>query len=132
VAFYAGLHGQQSFPVLSLEPGVVGVAAEGGEGTPSPMLSVVGLTLDNLQPHVTKANEHLPINNLQLQVSLHNGLKAFVVAGPPCTLYGLVSSLRKVKASSGLDQSKIPFSQHKPVFSMHFLVVGVPYHSEHL
>jgi len=32
--------------------------------------------------------------------------------------------------SFGLDQSKIPVSQRKIVFSMRFLVVNVPYHSE--
>jgi len=129
--FYAGLRGQQSFPVLSLEPSIVEDAIKSGEGAPSPMLSVVGLALDNLQPHVAGTNKHLPSNS-QLQVSLHNGPKAFVVTGPPRALYGLVSSLRKIKAPSGLDQSKIPFSQRKPVFSMRFLVVGVPYHSNHL
>jgi fatty acid synthase subunit beta len=40
--------------------------------------------------------------------------------------------LRKVRAPSGLDQSKTPFSQRKPVFSVRFLVVGVPYHSAYL
>ena len=47
-------------------------------------------------------------------------------------LFGLVTSLRKVRAQSGLDQSKTPFSQRKPVFSIRFLLVGVPYHSEYL
>jgi fatty acid synthase subunit alpha len=46
--------------------------------------------------------------------------------------FGLVTSLRKVRAQSGLDQSKTPFSQRKPVFSIRFLLVGVPYHSEYL
>jgi MaoC like domain len=36
-----------------------------------------------------------------------------------------------VRARSGLDQSKTPFSQRKPVFSIRFLLVGVPYHSEY-
>ena len=40
--------------------------------------------------------------------------------------------MRKVRAQSGLDQSKTPFSQRKPVFSIRFLIVGVPYHSEYL
>ena len=30
------------------------------------------------------------------------------------------------------DQSKTPFSQRKPVFSIRFLIIGVPYHSEYL
>jgi fatty acid synthase subunit alpha, fungi type len=41
-------------------------------------------------------------------------------------------SLRKVNAQSGFDQSRTPFSQQKPVFSIRFLLVGVPYHSEYL
>jgi fatty acid synthase subunit alpha len=57
-------------------------------------------------------------------VSLHNGLRTFVVNGPACSLYGLVTSLRALTA---LDQSKIPFSQRKLVFSVRVLVVGVPY-----
>ena len=129
--FFAGLRGQQAFPVLALEPGIVDDAVEGGEGYPTPMLSVVGLQLKDLEPHVAKTNKHLP-DNSKLHISLHNGSKAFVVTGPPRSLYGLVTSLRKVKAPSGLDQSKTPFSQRKPVFSVRFLVVGVPYHSDYL
>jgi fatty acid synthase subunit alpha, fungi type len=45
---------------------------------------------------------------------------------------GLVTSLRKIRAPSGLNQSKTPFSQQKPVFSIRFLLVGVPYHSDYL
>jgi fatty acid synthase subunit beta len=129
--FFSGLRGQQAFPVTALEPGIVQDSLQGGEGPPSPMLSVTGLSLKELESHVVGTNEHLPRTS-RLQVSLHNGPKAFVVTGPPKSLYGLVTSLRKVKASSGLDQSKVPFSQRKPVFSTRFLVVGVPYHSDYI
>ena len=129
--FYCGLRGQQAFPVTAVEPSIVQDAITGGEGTPSPMLSIAGLTLKELQPHITKTNQHLP-DTSQLHVSLHNGPKTFVVTGPSKALFGLVTSLRKVKAQSGLDQSKTPFSQRKPVFSIRFLLVGVPYHSEYL
>ena len=57
-------------------------------------------------------------------MSLHNGLRTFVVNGPAHSLYRLVTSLRALTA---LDQSKIPFCQRKPVFSVRVLVVGVPY-----
>ena len=40
--------------------------------------------------------------------------------------------MRKVRAQNGLDQSKTPFSQRKPVFSIRFLLVGVPYHRKYL
>ncbi|KAF4614083.1 hypothetical protein D9613_007929 [Agrocybe pediades] len=129
--FYAGLRGQQAFPVTSVEPSIVQDSIEGGEGTPSPMLSITGLSFKELEPHIIKTNKHLPETS-QLYVSLYNGPKAFVVTGPPKALFGLVTSLRKVKAAAGADQSKIPFSQRKPVFSVRFLVVGVPYHSAYL
>ncbi|EAU85370.1 fatty acid synthetase alpha subunit [Coprinopsis cinerea okayama7 len=129
--FYSGLRGQQAFPVTAIEPSIVQDAIEGGEGTPSPMLSVTGLGLKDLQPHIEQTNKHLP-DNSKLFVSLHNGPKAFIITGPPKSLFGLVTSLRKIKAPSGADQSKIPFSQRKPVFSTRFLVVGVPYHSDYL
>ncbi|KAI0749711.1 fatty acid synthase [Daedaleopsis nitida] len=130
-SFYSGLRGQQAFPVLALEPSIVQDSVEGGEGAPSPMLSITGLPLKDLESHIGKTNKHLP-GNSKIGVSLHNGPKAFVVTGPPRSLYGLVTHLRKVRAPSGLDQSKTPFSQRKPVFSVRFLVVGVPYHSKYL
>ncbi|KAI0635636.1 fatty acid synthase [Trametes polyzona] len=129
--FFSGLRGQQAFPILALEPSIVQDSVEGGEGAPSPMLSVTGLPLKDLEAHIAKTNKHLP-DNSKIGVSLYNGPKAFVVTGPPRSLYGLVTHLRKVRAPSGLDQSKIPFSQRKPVFSVRFLVVGVPYHSKYL
>ncbi|KAF9485144.1 fatty acid synthetase alpha subunit [Pholiota conissans] len=129
--FYSGLRGQQAFPVTALEPSIIQDAVEGGEGVPSPMLSVTGLSLKELESHIVKTNKHLPATS-QLFVSLNNGPKAFVVTGPAKALFGLVTSLRKVKAPSGADQSKTPFSQRKPVFSIRFLVVGVPYHSGYL
>ncbi|KAJ7060332.1 hypothetical protein C8F01DRAFT_1220130 [Mycena amicta] len=118
--FFSGLRGQQAFPVVALEPGVINDAVEGGEGTPSPMLSVTGLKLSELESHIKKTNTHLA-ENAQVSVSLHNGPRAFVVTGPARSLYGLVTSL-----------CKTPFSQRKPVFSVRFLVVGVPYHSGYL
>ncbi|KAF7965824.1 hypothetical protein HWV62_41719, partial [Athelia sp. TMB] len=129
--FFGGLRGQEAFPLTSLEPTVVNDSVEGGEGTPSPMLAVTGLALKDLEPHIKKTNSHLSANS-QLHVSLNNGPRAFVITGPARSLYGLVTHLRKHRAASGLDQSKIQFSQRKPVFSVRFLVVNVPYHSDYL
>ncbi|KAJ7082184.1 hypothetical protein B0H15DRAFT_803293 [Mycena belliarum] len=62
----------------------------GGEGAPSPMLSVTGLKLIELEAHIKKTNTHLP--------EIHNGPRAFVVTVPARSLYGLVTSLRKSPA----------------------------------
>ena len=129
--FYSGLCGQQAFTVISLEPTIIQDVIEGGEGTPSQMLSIAGLNLKELELHIKQTNKHLP-DNAQVQVPLHNEPHTFVVNGPAHSLCGLVTSLRKIRAPTGLDQSKIPFSQCKPIFSIRFLVVGVPYHSGYL
>ena len=129
--FYSDIRGQQAFPVTSVEPSIVQGALEGSKGTPSPMLSITGLSLKELEPHIAKTDKYLPSIS-QLFVSLNNGPKAFVVTGPSKALFGLVTNLRKIKAPNGLDQSKVSFSQCKPVFSIRFLVIGVPYHSEYL
>jgi hypothetical protein len=55
---------------------------------------------------------------------LHNGAKNTAVVGPVRSLYGLVTALRKIRAPAGADQSKIPYSQRKNVFSMRLLVVN--------
>lgn len=129
--FYSGLRGQEAFPVLSIDPQIVKDSIDGGEGTPSPMLGVTGLGLDVLEKHIANTNKYLP-TNARMSISLNNGPKAFVVTGPAHSLHGLVISLRKIRAPTGLDQSKIPFSQRKAVFSVRFLTVGVPYHSSYL
>ena len=76
-------------------------------------------------------NKYLPENS-KLCISLHNSIKAFVITGPSRALHGLVTALRKVRAPSDLDQSKVPFSKRKPVFHVRFLLVGVPFHSPYL
>jgi malonyl CoA-acyl carrier protein transacylase len=129
--FYSGLRGQEAFPVLAIEPQLVKESVDGGEGVPSPMLGVTGLALDVLEKHIANTNKHLASNS-RMQISLYNGTKAFVVTGPARSLYGLVISLRKIRAPTGLDQNKIPFSQRKAAFSVRFLTVGVPYHSPYL
>ncbi|KAK7690523.1 hypothetical protein QCA50_005621 [Cerrena zonata] len=113
--FFCALRGQQYFPLLALEPTIIQDALDGGEGVPSPMLSVAGLTLKDLEPHVKNTNAHLPEKS-QLEISLHNGPRVFVVTGPPRALYGLVTNLRK----------------RKPVFSIAFLPINVPFHSQYL
>lgn len=129
--FYIGLRGQHAFPVLAIEPSIVADAIENGESTPSPMLGVNGLQLKDLETQLKKTNAFLPSNS-QLYVSLHNGPRNYVVTGPAKALYGLACALRTVKAPAGLDQSKVPFSKRKMVFTTRFMPINVPYHSPYL
>ena len=72
---------------------------------------------------------------LKVHVALSNGLRSFVVAGPPQSLYGLNVSLRRLKKGASGDtvnQDRIPFSQRKAKFNARFLPISVPFHSPYL
>jgi malonyl CoA-acyl carrier protein transacylase len=129
--FYLGLRGQDFFPLLALEPKLVEDAEENGEGVPTNMMIVNGMRLTDLENQVAKTNKHLPENS-QIYVSLHNGPRNYVVTGPAKALYGFGCALRSVKAPAGLDQSKVPFSKRKMVFTNRFMPINVPYHSPYL
>jgi fatty acid synthase subunit alpha, fungi type len=109
---FAGCRAQEIFPVVSLEPSIVQDTLDGREGLPSPMLSITGLLLKDLEPHIKDAHSHLPENST-LTLSLHNGPKAFVATGPGRALCGLVMSLRKFHAAILQIKAKFP-SPHAP------------------
>ncbi|KAI0295188.1 hypothetical protein BC826DRAFT_1104312 [Russula brevipes] len=93
--FFAGLRGQQLFPVLVLDPFVVQHSIEGGEGQPTPMLSVNGLLLKDLQPY----------NSKTLPMTLKSVYLFIMVPAP------------SIRAPNSSDQSKVEFSKRKPVFN---------------
>ena len=127
---FIGVRAQEAVPIVHLDPGMVSDCAE-VEGLPSAMLSVSGIEQSLLEKLINQTNKFLD-SSIQIGISLNNGPKNFVVTGPPKSLYGLVLTLRKSKASPSDDQSKIPFSQRKPVFSVRFLPICAPFHSNAL
>ena len=53
------------------------------------------------------------------------------MAGLHHALYGLIASLRKICVPNDFNQSKVEFSKRKQAFNVRFLVMGVPFHSQH-
>lgn len=131
ILFWIGSRSQQAYPRTSLAPSVLQDSLENGEGTPTPMLSVRDLSRAALQEHVDATNHHLP-ENRHIAISLINSARNFVVTGPPISLYGLNVRLRKVKAPTGLDQTRIPFTDRKVRFVNRFLPITAPFHSKYL
>lgn len=131
VLFWIGSRSQQAYPRTSLAPSVLQDSLENGEGTPTPMLSVRDLSRAALQEHVDATNHHLP-EDRHIAISLINSARNFVVTGPPISLYGLNVRLRKVKAPTGLDQTRIPFTDRKVRFVNRFLPITAPFHSKYL
>lgn len=131
ILFWIGCRSQQTYPRTSLAPSVLQDSINGGEGTPSPMLSVRDLSQAQVQHHVDITNTHLP-EDRHIHISLINGARNVVVTGPPQSLYGLNLSLRKVKAPTGLDQNRVPFTERKVRFTNRFLPISAPFHSPYL
>ena len=131
VLFWIGCRSQQAYPRTSLAPSVLQDSVEHGEGAPTPMLSVRDLPRAALQEHVDTTNHHLP-KDRHIAISLVNSARNFVVTGPPISLYGLNLRLRKVKAPTGLDQTRVPFTDRKIRFVNRFLPITAPFHSSYL
>ncbi|KAF2115914.1 acyl transferase domain-containing protein [Lophiotrema nucula] len=131
ILFWIGSRSQQAYPRTSLAPSILQDSVEHGEGTPTPMLSIRDLSRKAVQDHIDATNAHLP-ENRHISISLVNSARNFVVTGPPISLYGLNVRLRKVKAPTGLDQTRIPFTQRKIRFVNRFLPITAPFHSPYL
>lgn len=129
--FWIGSRSQQAFPRTSLAPSTLQDSIDNGEGSPTPMLSVRDLPIEQIQSHIKATNEHLP-KDRHIEISLINSNRNFVVTGPPISLYGLNLRLRKVKAPTGLDQTRVPFTERKIRFVNRFLPITAPFHSPYL
>ena len=131
ILFWIGSRSQQAYPRTSLAPSILQDSVEHGEGAPTPMLSIRDLPRSAIQEHINTTNHHLP-EDRHIAISLVNSARNFVVTGPPISLYGLNLRLRKVKAPTGLDQTRIPFTQRKVRFVNRFLPITAPFHSPYL
>lgn len=131
ILFWIGSRSQQAYPRTSLAPAVLQDSVDAGEGIPTPMLSVRDLTREAVQTHIDTTNQHLP-EHRHIAISLSNSARSFVVTGPPMSLYGLNLRLRKVKAPTGLDQTRIPHTERKVRFVNRFLPITAPFHSSYL
>lgn len=129
--FWIGTRAQQVFPPTTLNPTLLEDSISNNEGNPTPMLAITGLAEKQVLKHLEATNSHLAPER-QIEITLHNGPRSFVCTGPPQSLYGLNLSLRKLKAPTGLDQSRVPYSQRKIKFSSRFLPITAPFHSIYL
>ena len=131
ILFWIGSRSQQTYPRTSLAPSILQDSVDHGEGTPTPMLSIRDLSRAQVQEHIDATNQYLP-EDRHIAISLVNSARNMVVTGPPISLYGLNLQLRKVKAPTGLDQTRIPFTERKVRFSSRFLPITSPFHSKYL
>ncbi|EGO59648.1 fatty acid synthase beta subunit dehydratase [Neurospora tetrasperma FGSC 2508] len=131
ILFWIGARSQQTFPRTSLAPSMLQDSADNGEGVPTPMLSIRDLPQAEVQKHIDQTNAYLP-EDQHISIALINSPRNMVVAGPPSSLHGLNLQLRKLKAATGLDQTRIPHTERKVRFVNRFLPITAPFHSKYL
>ena len=131
VLFWIGLRSQQYFVPASPPPYLVQESIMHGEGVPTPMLSIRNLPRKNLNHCLDLTNRYLP-SSKRVYVGLINSRNSYVAVGPPLSLCGLNSHLREIKADGSLDQTRIPYSQRKFIFTNVFLPISAPFHSPYL
>lgn len=128
ILYHIGFRVQQQYPKTSLAPSILEDSVAQSEGTPTPMLAVLGLPRAEVEKIIEQTNKHLPKEKHNV-ISLVNSNRSLVVSGPPQSLYGLNLSLRKIKAETGLNQGRVPHTQRKLKFTNKFLPISVPFHS---
>ncbi|KAI3331977.1 enoyl reductase domain of FAS1 [Xylariaceae sp. AK1471] len=129
--FWMGYESQVAAPGSTISPSMINDSVQNGYGTPSYMLLVRGIRRGCLEDYIATGNKHLRKHE-QLYLSLINSSKDHVVTGPPKSLQGLISSLRRICAADGADQSRIPYSKRKPVVLFQYLPISSPFHSPYL
>ncbi|KAG0051013.1 beta subunit of fatty acid synthetase, partial [Linnemannia elongata] len=129
--FWIGTRSQEVYPQTTLNPAILQDSLSNNEGNPTPMLVVNSLRASEVQKYVEATNRHLP-EDRKIKIALINGPRSSICTGPPQSLYGLNLALRKLKAPTGLEQGRVPFSQRKVKFSSRFLPITAPFHSSYL
>ena len=128
--FWIGLECHKCMPFNSVLSETVKDSLDAGEGTPSPILSIRGLERGFVEQLLEKTNRHLS-DHEKMYVALINARDNFVIAGSPDALFSLNIRLRNMRATDGLDQSKIVFNQRKPIIQHQFLPMSSAFHCPH-
>jgi fatty acid synthase subunit beta len=131
ILFFVGSRGQEITSPFTVPSSISEEAVEKGEGVPTPMLNVSNSLRPQLQKNIDAINKHLEPEQ-RIAIGLINGRSNIMVSGPVPSLCALNANIRKIKAASGLDQSRIPFSARKPEITTRYLPISVGFHSEHL
>lgn len=131
ILFWIGYESHQDAPGSVLSGHQIHDSVENGENTPSHMLSVRGLPRHKVEGIVKTANKGLA-NDEHVSLALVNSRDNMVLAGPPKSLRGIALHLRSLKASKGMDQSRVPYNKRKLETYSQFLPTSAPFHSTYL
>jgi fatty acid synthase subunit beta len=129
--FWIGFESHQYAPSRNLSAQAIADCVSNGEGEPSTMLTIKGLTKPAIQSLIKASNATLP-SNQQIFIAITNARDSFVLSGPVASLRGILLQIRSIKAPGGLDQNRIPYSKRKGEIHASFLPISAPFHSSYL
>ncbi|KAJ2908902.1 fatty acid synthase alpha subunit Lsd1, partial [Coemansia aciculifera] len=93
------------------------------------MVSVQGSSKPVLEQFIIKFNSRQSSVARHAYLALTNTLDQFIVASEISSAVKFVSYLRSESADPDEDQSRTPFAKRKPVITVQFTTISVPYHS---
>ncbi|KAJ2233635.1 fatty acid synthase alpha subunit Lsd1 [Coemansia sp. RSA 485] len=123
---------QLAYPYFRLiERGSDGLS-KNADVQPTPMVSVQGLTRSQLTNIIDDFNAGQPASvagdSSRVQPAVANTVDRFVVAGQLEHAAKFARYAKSLSAAPGEDQTKLPLALRKPVISVDFLGMTVPYH----
>ncbi|KAJ2910492.1 fatty acid synthase alpha subunit Lsd1, partial [Coemansia aciculifera] len=92
------------------------------------MVSVQGVAKPVLEQFIAKFNSRQPSVARHAFLALTNTLDQFIVASEISSAAKFVAFLRSESADPDEDQSRTPFAKRKPVITVQFTAISVPYH----
>ncbi|KAL9609772.1 MAG: hypothetical protein Q9167_005484 [Letrouitia subvulpina] len=129
--FWIGFESHHANPSSALAAAAIRDCENVGEGKPSSMLSVRGLDLEAVKRVILDTNIHVGASE-RVYLALVNSRENVVLAGPAKSLRGVSLYLRKMRVSEGIDQSRTPFKQRKPIINHQFLPISAAFHSPYM
>ncbi|KAJ2695821.1 fatty acid synthase alpha subunit Lsd1, partial [Coemansia sp. IMI 203386] len=97
------------------------------DAEPTPMVSVQGLTKLQLTKIIDDFNAG---GSSHIQLAVTNTVNRFIVAAKTEHAFMFARYAKSLSAAPGEDQTKLPLALRKPVISVDFLGMTVPYHCD--
>ncbi|KAJ2597032.1 hypothetical protein GGF39_003215, partial [Coemansia sp. RSA 1721] len=123
---------QLAFPYFRLNQRRNSPQYKNVDAKPTPMVSVQGLTRSQLTKIIDNFNAGQPAsvagNSSRVQLAVANTVDRFIVAGQLEHVAKFARYAKSQSAEPEKDQSKLPLALRKPVISVNFLGITVPYH----
>lgn len=129
--FWQGTRMQEAYRTHDVDRALVDASVKAGEGVPSPMASITGLTLDQVKGFIRQANKGLPAaERLDESPNLINSYFRINVTGPVTSLLRLRNIIRGYleREKKRIATEKISFKVPEVVWN--FEQASAPFHSK--